>query len=172
MLRCVSLCLIVLLAGCNPTIYVRDGVTDGDTFYLARQAFTSGDPAVASWVRFSLMRSACKLEVGGEIPSRVSTFDCEVTARSHLVDAWQEERIRNDSVEDVYLDALLEVRHAGFLNEYVVYYFGKPTWEVPEMFDETGFRDYRRMHLRGHRAETRLIGSWGYGGAAPVSSGG
>jgi hypothetical protein len=64
-LRCVSLCLAaVLLVGCNPTIYVRDGVTDGDTFYLAPQAFTSGDPAVASWVRFSLTRTACKLEVG------------------------------------------------------------------------------------------------------------
>jgi len=163
--------LSVVLAGCNPAIYVRDGVTDGDTFYLAPTAFT-GDPTVNSWVRFSLMRSACKLAVGGEIPSRVSTFDCEVKARSHIVDAWQEERIRNDSVEDAYLDALLEVRHAGFLDEYVVYYFGNPSWDVPDMLDEAGFRDYRRMHLRGHRPETRLIGSWGYGGAAALSGGG
>jgi len=165
------LCLGVVLAGCNPAVYVRDGVTDGDTFYLAPTAFT-GDPAVNSWVRFSLMRSACKLAVGGEIPSRVSTFDCEVKARSHLVDAWQEERIRNDSVEDVYLDALLAVRHAGFLDEYVVYYFGRPSWIVPDMLDEKGFRSYRRVHLRGHAPETRLIGSWGYGSAVPVSSGG
>jgi hypothetical protein len=152
-------------------VYVRDGVTDGDTFYLAPQAFTSGDPAVASWVRFSLMRSACKLDVGGEIPSRVSTFDCEVKARSHLVDAWQEQRIRDEHAEDVYLDALLAVRHAGFLDEYVVHYFGKPYWDVLVMLDEAGFSDYRRLQLRGHRPETRLIGSWGYGGVPSVASG-
>ena len=159
------------LAGCNPSIYVRDGVTDGDTFYLAPQAFTSGDPVVASWVRFSLMRSACKLEVGGEIPSRVSTFDCEVNARSHLVDAWQEARVRDEAAEDVYLDALLAVRNAGFLNEYVVQYFSRPSWDVPLALDNAGFDDYRRTHLRSHRPVTRLIGSWGYGGADSLGAG-
>jgi hypothetical protein len=171
MIRCVWSLLALLLAGCNPTVYVRDGVTDGDTFYLAPLAYTSGDPAVPSWVRFSLMRSACKLAVGGEIPSRVSTFDCETKARSHLVDAWQEARIRDDSVSDAYLDALLAVRHAGYLDEYVVHYFGKPSWDVPARLDEAGFQDYRRRHLRGHRPETRLIGSWGYGGTASLSMG-
>lgn len=171
MLRCVSLCLTVLLTGCNSTVYVRDGVTDGDTFYLAPQAFTSGDPVIASWVRFSLMRSACKLEVGGEIPSRVSTFDCEVKGRSHLVDAWQEARIRDGAAQDFYLDALLAVRNAGFLNEYVVRYLGKPSWDVPVALDDVGFDDYRRSYLRGHRPVTRLIGSWGYGGAAALGAG-
>ena len=31
--------VLVVLAGCNSQIYVRDHVTDGDTFYLAPQAF-------------------------------------------------------------------------------------------------------------------------------------
>ena len=42
--------LLCLLAGCSTDIYVRDHVTDGDTFYLAPQAFSSDDPVLQSWV--------------------------------------------------------------------------------------------------------------------------
>jgi hypothetical protein len=96
--------------------------------------------------------------VGGENPARVSTYDCELKARQFLLDSWQEKREHADP----YLDTMLAVSEEGFLDEYVVYYFGTDSWEVPAEVDLAAFRDWRRARLRGHRSETRLIGSWGY----------
>ena len=170
MIRCCYLAAALVLAGCNPTIYVRDGVTDGDTFYLAPRAFADNDPALQSWVRYSLMRSTCQLEAGGAIPSRASTYDCELKSREHLLDAWVEKRALGTSNGDVYLDTLVAVREAGFLEEYVAHYFGKDDWNVPAALETETFGQWRRTQLRGHRPETRWIGSWGYGHNSSVAA--
>ncbi len=154
--------LVILLAhlvGCDGRIYVRDGVTDGDTFYLADRALTDDDPALQSWVTYSLAKSTCQLDVGGEIPSRVSTYGCEFSARNLLIESWLEKR---EHPGDEYLDTLVFVRDEGFLDEYVVHYFGHRDWQVPAETDAAAFRTWRRQHLRGHRPVTRIIGSWNY----------
>ena len=51
---------------------------------------------------------------------------------------------------------------AGFLDEYTVRYFGRPHWQVPVEVQVDDFHRWQRQHLRGHKPETRLIGSWGY----------
>lgn len=153
---------LLLLAACNSEIYTRDGVTDGDSFYLAPHAFQDDDPVLQSWVAYSLMKSACQLDVGGKMPARVSNFSCEFTARQHLLDAWEERRGEDDGVSDRYLDGLLLVRDAGFLDEYTVRYFGRGDWLFPEGLQLDKFRKWQQENLRGHQPETRLIGSWGY----------
>jgi len=154
--------IAVLLAGCNPNIYVRDGVTDGDTFYLAPVALADDDPALQSWVAYSLMKSACQLEIGGPNPARASSYGCEFTARMHLLDAWDDQRRQNPAARDAYLDTLFAVREAGFLDEYTAHYFGADHWQVPVEVDLPAFDDWRRQQLRGHRPVTRLVGSWAY----------
>jgi hypothetical protein len=153
---------LVALSACNNAIYTRDGVTDGDTFYLAPHAWADDDPALQSWVTYSLVRSACQLEIGGGNPARNSDYGCELMARRHLVDAWEERIAQDPEVEDPYLDALLRVRKAGFLDEYTVRYFGRDDWVVPAEVRVADFRRWQRRHLRGHRPETRIIGSWNY----------
>jgi hypothetical protein len=153
---------LVALSGCNSSVYTRDGVTDGDTFYLAPLAWADDDPALQSWVTYSLVRSACQLEIGGDNPARNSEYGCEFTARRHLVDAWEQQRSANPGAEDPYLDALLRVRKAGFLDEYTVRYFGRDDWVVPAEVRVQDFRRWQRRHLRGHKPETRMIGSWNY----------
>ena len=155
--------LLVFVAGCNSEIYVRDGVTDGDTFYLADRAFQDTDPVLQSWVAYSLARSACQLEVGGDNPARVNTYGCEFTARRLLIDTWDEKRALDPSISERYLDDLSKVRNAGYLDEYVVRYFGKRDWQVPAEVNVGEFRDWQREYLRGHKPETRIIGSWNYG---------
>jgi hypothetical protein len=49
-----------------------------------------------------------------------------------------------------------------FLPEYVVHYHGRRAWRVPGELDADGFSGWRRRNLRGHEAETRLVGSWNY----------
>lgn len=154
--------LAMAVGACNGEIYLRDGVTDGDTFYLAERALSDPDPVLQSWVRYSLGKSTCQLVIGGENPARATSFDCELTARRHLLEAWAGYRRGDPALADAYLDSLAEVQDAGFLPEYVVHYHGKGSWRLPDELDADGFREWRRRHLRGHEAETRLIGSWNY----------
>lgn len=157
------ICVVLLLAaGCSNEIYVRDGVTDGDTFYLADRAFADDDPVLQTWVTYSLVKSACQLEIGGPNPARTSTYGCEFTARQLMLDSWEEHRLGNADLRDPYLDELARVRDAGFLDEYVVTYFRKPAWQVPAEVDVRAFRRWQRTNLKGHRPRTRLIGSWNF----------
>ena len=161
-MRCLVLLVLLPLFASGSQIYTRDGVTDGDTFYLAPGAFTNDDPAYQSWVTYSLMKSACQLEIGGENPARASSFECEFKARRHLANAWQEKQAQSHGLIDNYLDTLSNVQDAGFLAEYVVRFFGKAHWELPDGLRVDDFRDWQRENLRGHKAETHIIGSWNY----------
>lgn len=156
--------LICLLASCDHGIYTRDGVTDGDSFYLAPGAFSNEDPAYQSWVTYSLIRSACQLKLGGENPARASSFQCEFRSRRHLVNAWEEKLVNNQTITDEYLDQLAAVQKAGFLAEYTVYYLGRKDWAAPPGLRTAAFQQWRRLHLRGHRPMTRITGSWNYRG--------
>lgn len=150
------------MAGCNSEIYVRDGVTDGDTFYLADRAMVDDDPVLQSWVAYSLAKSTCQLEIGGTNPARNSSYGCELTSRKILLETWQEQIIEFPAIEDEYLDQLAATREAGYLDEYVVHYFGENEWLVPAEVNKPAFKKWRRKHLRGHKPVTRIIGSWNY----------
>ncbi len=148
-------------------IYIRDGVTDGDTFYLAPAAMSNNDPAYQSWVTYSLIKSACQLTIGGENPARASSFECEYKSRLHLVNSWQEKQSVDASIADDYLDTLVRVQAAGFLGEYTARYLGKKGWVLPEGLRGDEFQRWRKQHLRRHRVETRITGSWNYRAADP-----
>jgi hypothetical protein len=162
MARTLLMLTLLVSAACNNEIYVRDGVTDGDTFFLADQAISDDDPVLQSWVTYSLAKSACQLEIGGPNPARENSYGCELSARQLLLDSWDEHRRNDPSIRDDYLDQLSAVREAGHLDEYVVRYFGKRKWQVPAEVDVDGFKHWRRTHMRRHRAQTRIIGSWNY----------
>lgn len=167
-MRFMSLLLLLPLLASGSEIYTRDGVTDGDTFYLAPSAFTNDDPAYQSWVAYSLMKSTCQLKIGGENPARASSFECEFKARHHLVTTWQEKRQQTQSITNAYLDVLSEVQDAGFLAEYTTRFFSKKHWEPPEGLRVDEFQTWLKKNLRGHRPQTRIIGSWNYRPAAQV----
>lgn len=161
-MRILAILALLALTGCNPSIYTSNGVTDGDTFYLAPRAWADDDPVLQSWVTYSLVRSACQLELGGDNPSRNSDYGCEFTARQHLLDSWVAQRAEHDGAVDPYLDTLLRVRDAGFLDEYTVHYFGRSDWLVPVEVRVDEFRRWQRSNLPGHKPQMRIIGSWNY----------
>ena len=161
-MRFLAVFLLLALGACNTSIYTRDGVTDGDTFFLAPHAYSNDDPVLQSWVTYSLVRSACQLELGGRNPARNSDYGCEFTARQHLLDTWQTQRAEHAEATDPYLDTLLRVRDAGFLDEYTVHYFGRSDWQVPAEVRLDEFRRWQRDNIPRHRPQMRIIGSWNY----------
>jgi len=60
-MRILTVLALLPLVALGSEIFTRDGVTDGDTFYLAPQAYSDDDPVLQSWVTYSLMKSACQL---------------------------------------------------------------------------------------------------------------
>lgn len=156
---CIALCVLV---ACDGRIYTRDGVTDGDTFYLAETAYSSPDPELLAWVAYSLDLTACQLQIGGENPARNSSFDCEYGARLTLAEDWGERRIQNPLVVSRYLDELLSIQTAGFLREYVADTFKRRQWKIPKDLNRKAYRRWKNARLQGHKPETRLIGSWNF----------
>ena len=69
-MRYLALLVLFPVIASGGEIYTRDGVTDGDTFYLAPRAWADDDPVLQSWVAYSLMKSTCQLEIGGDNPAR------------------------------------------------------------------------------------------------------
>lgn len=152
----------LLIAACNGQVYLRDGVTDGDTFYLAEYAWTQSDPVLQSWVSYSLARSTCQLQIGGDNPARASSFECELTARRLLLQTWSEQHAKAPESKDVYLDDLAEVEAAGYLDEYVARFLEKSHWRMPDDLEARAFRKWQRKNLRSHVPQTRITGSWNY----------
>lgn len=161
-LRYLTAVCALAVAGCDGGIYVRDGVTDGDTFYLAENAYHDDDPALQSWVAYSLDLSACQLMIGGDNPAHNSSFACEYGARQTLADAWAEQTVDQSTNSDPYLDDLVKIRDADFLREYVADSYARRGWELPHDLDIKEYDVWRRDNLRGHRREQRIIGSWNY----------
>ena len=162
LMRFSTLILCFMLGACDRGIYTRDGVTDGDTFYLAPAAFANDDPAYQSWVTYSLIKSTCQLKLGGPIPARASSFNCEFRSRRQLVNTWQEKLSVNQGITDRYLDTLADVQAAGFLGEYTAHYFARDGWQLPDGLRTQQFESWRRQHLKGHRPVTRITGSWNF----------
>ncbi len=154
--------IIAANAACSGGIYLHDGVTDGDTFYLAERAMTDPDPALQSWVSYSLARSTCQLQIGGDNPARASSFACETTARRLLLDTWSEQKAAGPGVQDDYLDDLIAVRSAGYLDEYVARYLKQRNWDLPHNLDASGFNKWRRSNLPHHKPQVMIVGSWNY----------
>ena len=154
--------LTLALTGCSGEIYVRDGVTDGDTFYLAERALSDDDPVFQSWVSYSLARSTCQLRIAGENPARASSYDCELIARRLMLETWQEKRLLDSTRADTYLDELTEVDKAGYLDEYVASHFRKRHWRVPDDLETSGYKRWSRREIPGHEPETHITGSWNY----------
>ena len=156
------LLLIALLAACRNDVYVRDGVTSGNRYHISPQRLLDDDPVLQSWVSYSLTKSVCQLEIGGNNPARANSYGCELSSRTSLLDEWALRLAENPRLYDNYLNTLLKVWEAAYLDEYVVHYFGKKDWSVPAEVDEESFNRWRRENLRGHKPYTRIIGSWSY----------
>ena len=156
------LVILLVCCGCSSNIYLRDGVTDGDTFNLASRALNDTDPVLQSWVSYSLTKSTCQLQIGGDNPARNSSFDCELMARRHLLQTWSEKQAETPGLGDSYLDSLMMIRQAGYLDEYVVQYYRQRDWVLPADLDMFSYRKWSGANLRSHRPQTRIIGSWSF----------
>ena len=84
------------------------------------------------------------------------TFAEEVEARMYCVRLWRDVKAK-DGVRNRYLDDLITVMDAGFLEEYVWTYFRDSNWKESNILRLVEFDHWQSLHLRGHEPETRAV---------------
>jgi hypothetical protein len=169
-MRYLALLALLPLVASGGEIYTRDGVTDGDTFYLAPRAWADDDPVLQAWVAYSLMKSTCQLEMGGDNPARNSDYGCEFTARQHLLDAWEKQCAEHEGAVGKAMcgargggGSLPRRPDPGPRSRFSRRVHG-PLFR-PQTLAGTrrgNFLRWQRKNLRRHNPQTRLIGSWNY----------
>lgn len=163
--KCLVIGAVLTLSGCDTQVFVKNGVTDGNSFSVPPEAMQSKDPIIHSWIAYSLARSTCQIAIGGDNPARVHSFECELRSRKILVQAWQKHKANVDvsaAATDVYLDDLSGVSDDGYLYEYVWTYLRRDDWPTPGRLQLADFKRWKQSALAQHKPQTRIIGSWSY----------
>lgn len=125
---------------------------------LAPEVLEGGAGKMGPWLAYGASKSLAIDERGAANPNAgVDDFDTEYAARAALADAWKELRGK-DVAKDPYLDLLVTVKDAGFLDEYVVLSFSRPGWTIPAKYlPGIRFNDFIRWsdaHLPKHDVPT------------------
>jgi len=145
------LALAIGLIGCQLTACAgpeRSTAIIVDRDSLKRAAGPRNAEASTAWVGYGVARAAAYDELrkkGG--PDRSSDdYPVEVAARAALAEIWKELEAQQGDARDPYLDALVRINDAGFVEEYVVAAFAKPGWTIPAAglarFDGPGFAQW------------------------------
>jgi tetratricopeptide (TPR) repeat protein len=107
----------------------------------------------AAWALYGATKLGliARSEAGGE------DYAIELAARDALGAFW-EQRPAEGRARDLYLDTLLEVRRAGYLEEYVLATLARPGWTIPSetlaALEIPAFTEWSKRKLVGHRIET------------------
>lgn len=93
----------------------------------------SASPAASAWLAYGLMRGRVyqDLQIRGTANQSGDDFAIEHSARLALATVWRELKASGAAGADEYLDALVRIADAGFVDEYVTFVFGKPGWTIP-----------------------------------------
>ena len=121
--------------------------------------FGKGDELIATWLVYAGARSLWMSERFYEKNPQASTyrytFSEELEARESMLELWKELKQKNKGLSDEYLDSLVKVEKAGFLPEYVWYYFNSGEWiEKPNGLKINQFNSWRTRNLAGHKPQT------------------
>jgi hypothetical protein len=82
------------------------------------------------------------------------TFEEELFCRNNMVQIWSEIQEKTPGLTDTYLDEVLGVRDAGFLDEYVWTYHAQEGWPLPEDLKLEEFNDWMAQNLSQHESKT------------------
>ncbi len=123
----------------------------------AARSTSSGSPQpanyTAAWITYATIRGRTYEEVRdrGSRNRAGDDYLIEVRARSGMAAFWRDQRQTPEAASDAYLDKLVEIAEAGFIEEYVLGTFARPGWTVPSkelpLIDFASFAEWGPVHL-------------------------
>jgi tetratricopeptide (TPR) repeat protein len=122
------------------------------TVVIGPHAMEGGEIGLAAWMLYGMKRAQILGEREGHFHNQSGDdYVIELEARKAMLDLLTAKPSDHPNPE---LDLLLEVRKAGFLEEYVVTFFAKPGWTIPAdaiaALDLPGFMKWGSKRLGGH----------------------
>ncbi len=117
------------------------------------------DCAGAAWLGYLMERQIYMREHAAQykpaLGIAIPTFAEEVEGRKTMSQIWKELKEKDQSCKDKYLDELIPVHEADFMQEYVWTYLRQESWSgLPKGLRLEEFSQWQQMHLKGHRPET------------------
>jgi hypothetical protein len=83
------------------------------------------------------------------------SFAEEYDARDDMTKVWKDLKEKDPATSDAYCDELVRIAVAGFLREYVVYFFHAPEWtDAPHDLHMAEFKDWLQKNIPAHRPRT------------------
>jgi hypothetical protein len=137
-----------------PTTPTSAGLAAGGSGDIEVSTDVGPPEIIALWGSYGLAFTAAAEKLGHD------DFAVELEARTFLADAWKKQRATT-ATRDPYLDALLAVREAGFMPEYVLAFLTRDGWTISgedlQKLNVDGFVSWAAAHLdKSHEAITRV----------------
>jgi len=121
----------------------------------------SSSDRTTAWVLYGITRMTAMQERARSHRRYVppNDYPAELSARSILAKFWREQREKGSEETDTYLDTLVAIADAGFLDEYVISTFVSPGWTIKAndiaAFDFAGFTTWwGEQHLKDFETVT------------------
>lgn len=135
-------------------------VLDQSLLSTAESDDDSSSDRVAAWLVYGMARMIAMEERTRNHRRYVppNDYPAELHARSVLAEYWQEQLEKGSEAKDAYLDTLVAIDAAGFLEEYVISAFVSPGWTIKASviptLDFAGFTAWSEQHLQNFESET------------------
>ncbi|MGM0574352.1 MAG: hypothetical protein ACQEXJ_01280 [Myxococcota bacterium] len=157
--RSVLMLAVALLVGCahagrgKPT--TLDELREDPKFLVHPDLAEEPEPVAKAWAAYAVGRLVGRHSLEEEATASLPYLE-EWLARRALARSWKQQREAGEADAEPYLDALVEVLDAGFLEAYTVFFFASPGWTVPsaQRIELEGFLRWAREHLQPHEPKT------------------
>jgi hypothetical protein len=125
---------------------------------VGSEAVATGTMGLAAWMAYGNKRAQLIKERTGHFHNRSGDdYTLEIASRQAMVEVWAKSRTFNET-PNPYLDLMLELSTAGYLEEYVVVFFAKPGWTIPgaalSLLNIPEFTQWSAQKLAGHQPQT------------------
>lgn len=120
----------------------------------------SSSDRVAAWLLYGMSRMSAMEERARSHRRYVppNDYPAELRARSDLAIFWRDQREKGSEEKDTYLDTLVAIADAGFMEEYVISAFVSPGWTIKASdiaaFDFAGYTAWGDEHLKDFESVT------------------
>ncbi len=151
---------VSLLLGClsSPKVQETNSKEEAVTIDVSLDpSLMSNDASLASWLAYAIIIADEMNTYYTQQPSGnfILTFAIELSAREGMIEQYVSLKNNGDLPETYqYVEELLLIENAGFLEEYVFFSFNPGTWENDKGFIEADFTNWKEINLSNHQPLT------------------
>ncbi len=111
------------------------------------------------WTFYTMHLGVCSKTKAGSGIQSIPSFKCEKQAREMMAGRWIDDKRKNSSIQNKYLDELAEIKAMNYMSEYVWVYLKRESWKDSSPQKLAAFKAWANQNLKSHIVETYKLGS-------------